>query len=270
MTIEEMKQKRRILGYSYKTLSEKSGVPLGTLQKIFGGYSKSPRENTIYKLAKALDDPDTYTYIDGHSPNLTVHDAVREYHIEKKQGEYTLEDYYAIPDEYRAELIDGVLYDMTAPRVDHQMVAGQIYAMLLSYISQNGGTCIPFIAPADVQLDKDDKTMIQPDVFVVCDRSKINGKNLFGAPDFIVEILSPSTSKKDRYIKSKKYKYAGVREYWLVDLKKEVVIVTEFKEDDEDIVTIYHFTDQIPVGIYHGDCKIDFAVIRDYIGFLKD
>lgn len=270
LTIEEMKEKKRLLGYSYQTLSERSGVPVGTLQKIFGGYSKAPREKTLRRLSAALEQGEYY-YASGRggisSEMLRETAAV---YAAKKQGEYTLEDYLALPDEKRVELIDGVFYDMGAPRMDHQLAAGQIHAMLLTYITQNKGTCVPFIAPADVQLDCDDRTIVQPDIFVVCDRSRINGARLYGAPDFVIEILSPSTSRKDRYIKLSKYKFAGVREYWLVDLRKQVVIVNEFDANDDDRVSIYSFSDQVPVGIYNGECRVDFAQIREYIRFITD
>ncbi len=268
LTIEEMKERKKQLGYSYQTLSKKSGVPLGTVQKIFGGYSQAPREKTLRLLSEALESHNSDVYYERFSK---APEAVREasaYSI-KQQGEYTIEDYLALPEERRVELIDGVFYDMSAPRTDHQLVAGQIYAMLLAYISQQKGNCVPFIAPSDVQLDRDDKTIVQPDVFIVCDRSRILGSRIYGAPDFVVEILSPSTSKKDRYIKTKKYKYAGVREYWLVDIPRQIILVYEFKEDDNDLVTIYHFSDNVPVGIYEGDCTINFALIRDYISFIE-
>ncbi|MBQ7535333.1 MAG: Uma2 family endonuclease [Stomatobaculum sp.] len=185
-----------------------------------------------------------------------------------RQGEYTLEDYYALPDEKRVELIDGVFYDMSSPRTDHQLIAGQIHAMLLNHITSKGGNCIPFIAPCDVNLDRDDRTMVQPDVMVICDRQSIQTRIISGAPDLAIEVISPSTRKKDMILKLHKYSHAGVREYWIVDPITERVIVYPFEE--EDFIRIYGFDDKIPVGIFGGDCMIDFNNIKNYIAFLKE
>ena len=99
------------------------------------------------------------------------------------------------------ELIDGVFYDMEAPSTYHQIIGMELGFLLKSFIKEKGGSCIPFASPVDVQLDCDDKTMVQPDIVVICDRSKFQSGRIYGAPDLIVEVLSPSTRKKDMYIK---------------------------------------------------------------------
>lgn len=104
----------------------------------------------------------------------------------KKQGEYTIEDYRKLPEDERAELIDGTIYDMAAPLSVHQLLASKIYSSLAGYIEKNQGACIPMFAPVDVQLDQDDKTMVQPDLMIVCDRKKLTRQGVFGAPDFIM------------------------------------------------------------------------------------
>ena len=96
-------------------------------------------------------------------------------------GDKTIEDYLALPDERRVELIDGVFYDMAAPSYVHQIIALKIFQILLNHVEKNGGSCMPFAAPADVQLFCDsDKTMVQPDVFVVCDRDQVTLNKLLG------------------------------------------------------------------------------------------
>ena len=186
----------------------------------------------------------------------------------KKQGEYTLEDYYALPDERRVELIDGVIYDMSAPTTIHQLIGLEIWGQLQKFIRKKKGTCIPFAAPVDVQLDCDDRTMVQPDVLVVCDRDKIIKRCIYGAPDFVVEVLSPSTKRKDGIIKLSKYISAGVREYWIVDPDKKQVVVYDFQKEDYPV--IYGFGGEIPVGIFDGECQIDFAEIYEYMRFLYE
>ncbi|MCD8022580.1 MAG: Uma2 family endonuclease [Lachnospiraceae bacterium] len=178
----------------------------------------------------------------------------------KRQGEYTLGDYYALPDEQRVELIDGVIYDMAAPGGDHQTAAAQIFRQLDDYIEVNGGSCVPFVSPIDVQLDCDDRTMVQPDVAVLCDRRKYTERCIYGAPDLVIEVLSPSTSKKDQTIKLRKYQNAGVREYWMVNLKQEKVIVYDFEHagDVKVMPVIYGMDKPIPVQIYGGKCQITF------------
>ncbi|MGN0333958.1 MAG: Uma2 family endonuclease, partial [Lachnospiraceae bacterium] len=108
----------------------------------------------------------------------------------------------------------------------------------------------------------------QPDVFVVCDRSKIIKRCTYGAPDLIVEILSPSTRKKDISIKLKKYIGAGVAEYWIVDPDKKTVVVYDFAHDE--LPAIYGFDAKVPVGLFDGECEVDFAEIFEYISFLYD
>ena len=186
----------------------------------------------------------------------------------KRQGEYTLEDYYAIPDDIRVELIDGVIYDMSAPTFTHQDLAFELAVFLRNYIKDKKGKCKTYVSPIDVQLDRDDKTMVQPDVIVVCDRDKIMNRCLYGAPDFVVEILSPSTSKKDSTIKLKKYKHAGVREYWMVDPDKKKVVVYDWNKSD--IPAVFGFDAKVSVGIFDGECVIDFAEIFEEIAFLYE
>lgn len=282
MTITEMNERKRELGYTDARISELSGVPLSTVRKVLGGITKAPRYDTIKALEKVLgketagsdynsriSDNETTAFSYDSCMTSGAPQGVREaqpvYSI-KKQGEYTLEDYLAIPDERRVELIDGVIYDMSSPLGHHQIIAGQIYFHLVSYISGKGGPCIPFIAPIDVQLDCDDKTIVQPDVLILCDRSKYTPQRIVGAPDFVVEVLSKSTREKDMFLKLNKYRSAGVREYWMVDPDKKTVIAYNFENDDD--LSVYTFRDKVPVGIYGGDCVIDFAPIDDYVSQL--
>ena len=186
----------------------------------------------------------------------------------KEQGKYTIEDYLAWPEDQRIELIDGYIYEMAAPSVPHQIIAGLLYADILAQITAANGSCVPLISPTDVQLDCDDKTIVEPDVFVVCDRSKIRGKRIFGAPDFVIEVISPATSKKDMTLKAPKYANAGVKEYWMVDPLKRHVIVHVF--DDSADTSIYGFDQTVPVAVSNGTCAIDFSRIDSYLNRLFD
>lgn len=215
-----------------------------------------------------MKDKDTYDYFDylENREIPMVKEELAPYLAHRKQGEYTIEDYYNLPDEHRVELIDGAIYDMTAPTYVHQGFGGEIYAVFRDYIRKNKGKCMAFISPADIQLDRDNKTMVQPDVFVICDRDKLKKRVLFGAPDLVVEILSPSTRKKDIVIKTRKYRFAGVREYWIVDPMHKQICVHEFAKND--ITALYSFDDCVPVGIWDGKCVVDFKEIYEYLRFL--
>lgn len=207
-----------------------------------------------------------YTSKNNDKVNMVKEEAV--VYGAKRQGEYTLEDYYAIPDEKRVELIDGVIYDMAAPTFAHQQIGFLMGWQLKNFVSKKKGTCIPGVAPIDVQLDCDDKTMVQPDVIVICDRDKVINRCVYGAPDFVVEVLSPSTSKKDSLLKLRKYKAAGVREYWMVDPDKKKVVVYDWSKSE--VPTVYGFDAKVPVGIFNGECEIDFAEIYQEIAFLYE
>ena len=174
-----------------------------------------------------------------------------------------IDDYRALPDDQRVELIDGYFYDMASPTFGHQSIGGEIYRQIANYIMEHGGSCRPFIAPVDVQLDCDERTMVQPDVGIVCDTSKIKRFGIYGAPDFVVEVISPSTKKKDYALKLSKYMEAGVREYWILDFVQEKVLVYFFESDVYPV--IYGFDKPVPVNIYNGELKIDFTNIARWL-----
>ncbi|WP_026496502.1 Uma2 family endonuclease [Butyrivibrio sp. WCD3002] len=238
MTIDQMIRRKEELGLTYEQIAQRSGVPVGTVQKVLGKITKSPRYDTISALEKVLG----------------------------ATGEFTIEDYYALPDDQRVELIDGVFYDMSAPYTSHQIIALDIFTQIKNHIRSKKGKCIPLAAPCDVQLDKDNKTMLQPDVMIICDRDKVVKQKVYGAPDFIVEVLSKSTKKKDMTLKMTKYENAGVKEYWIVDPDKQKIIVYDFLHDYD--VSIYGFEDEVPIAIYDGKCKVDFKQIIEDISFL--
>ncbi|MCD8119096.1 MAG: Uma2 family endonuclease [Lachnospiraceae bacterium] len=192
------------------------------------------------------------------------------YGRKKKQGEFTIEDYYALPDDERVELIDGVIYNMSAPVASHQSIVAGLTTAFCNYVESKNGDCEVFPGPIDVQLDRDDRTMVQPDVLILCDRDKLKNGIIYGAPDFVVEVLSPSTSRKDRIIKLRKYREAGVREYWMVDIKRKEVEVYIFQNPElATLPRVYGFEDIIPVGIYGGDCVVDFSRISRRISWME-
>ncbi|MCI8899847.1 MAG: helix-turn-helix domain-containing protein [Lachnospiraceae bacterium] len=261
MTIEEMKQRKLQRGYSYAQLSELSGVPLGTVQKIFSGDTEHPRYATLQALEQVLKDRDGGMALSDSA--AFSYGSPRE----KKQGEYTVADYLAMPEELRVELIDGVIYDVAAPMFDHQKIAGEIYRQIANYIMDNGGKCEAGISPIDVQLDRDDKTMVQPDVLILCDGEKLLKGRVFGAPDFVLEVVSPSTKRRDYFKKLMKYENAGVREYWILDPYKRQLVVFFFEADI--YAQIHDMTEPVPVNIYGGKLRIRTDHILEWCGNME-
>ena len=159
----------------------------------------------------------------------------------KKDGEYTLEDYYALPEEVRAELIDGYLIYMDAPTIVHQEIIGELCYYMRDYVK------------------KDNKTMLQPDLVVICDKELTDGRRINGAPDFVAEVVSPSSRKRDYMIKLNKYWKAGVREYWIIDPEKKDISTYWLQGSDTEFeVMHYDFEDKVPVRIWAG-AEIDFS-----------
>ena len=145
---------------------------------------------------------------------------------------HTYADYLSWPDDVRYELIDGEAYAMApAPTPLHQLWVGEVYRQLADTLS--GTPCRVFLAPFDVRLSHDDTfevdadidTVVQPDLSVVCDRGKIDERGCRGAPDWVVEVLSPSSAGRDMIVKRDLYERHGVREYWIVHPTDRVVTI---------------------------------------------
>lgn len=167
---------------------------------------------------------------------------------------YTTDDIYALPDGERAELIDGHIYYMAPPSRRHQLIAGELFTIINTYIKSKGGSCEPYIAPFAVFLNGDDKNYVEPDISVICDKSKLTDKGCTGAPDWIIEVVSPGSRRMDYYTKLFKYRTSGVREYWIVDPEKNRVTVYDLEHED---VNEYTFEDTVKVCIY-SDLSINF------------
>ena len=174
----------------------------------------------------------------------------------------TISDMEALPEGTGAELINGVIYDMAAPTVAHQELVSFLHGTIWNYIFTRGGTCKVFTAPFDVQLDKDDYTLVQPDISVICDKDKLsNGKRCIGAPDWIVEIVSPSTDTRDYKTKLLKYRAAGVRAYWIVDPLDKRIVIYSFESGAFQILPLQC---KVKAEIFP-DLEVDFAAL-DFSG----
>lgn len=171
---------------------------------------------------------------------------------------YTIHDIYLLPDGQRAELIDGQIYYMAPPSRAHQEIAGELFTTINNYIKSNDGACKPYIAPFSVYLNENDTNYVEPDISVICDKNKLTAKGCNGAPDWIIEIVSPSSRRMDYSVKLFKYRSAGVREYWIVDAERNRITIHDLEHED---MNEYTFSDSAKVGIFD-DLFIDFGQIR--------
>ncbi len=172
--------------------------------------------------------------------------------VVREEKTYTIDDVYTLPEGQRAELIDGQIYDMAPPSRLHQRLLNFINTEINLYIRNNNGNCEVYPAPFAVFLNEDNINYVEPDISVICDQSKLTDKGCNGAPDWIIEIVSPSSKRMDYLIKLFKYRNADVKEYWIVDPEKNRITAYNFVHDT---IEEYAFGDDVPVGIYE-----DFSI----------
>ena len=162
---------------------------------------------------------------------------------------YTSEDYWNLPEGQHAELIDGKLYAMAPPNRAHQKLSILTANIILNHIQSNHGNCEVYTAPFAVNLNKDDETWVEPDISVICDKEKLSDRGCEGAPDWIIEIILPSTQSRDYLKKLMLYQNAGVREYWIVNPRIFNTTVYNFETGES---SSYSFEETISVGILDG------------------
>ncbi len=176
---------------------------------------------------------------------------------------YSEEDYYNIPEDTRAEIIDGRIYYQAAPSRVHQKILSELHITIGQYIKSKGGSCQIYPAPFAVKLFGDRTTIVEPDISVICDNSKLTDRGCTGAPDWIIEIISPGTASHDYIRKLNLYADAGVREYWIVDPLEQAVFVY-YLEEDKFRTVAHTFRDKIKVNIYD-DLYINFPDIANLL-----
>lgn len=177
--------------------------------------------------------------------------------MEKRDGKgYTIADIEALPDGERAELIDGEMFMMATPMTVHQRILVKLVFEIETYIRKNKGNCELLPAPFGVFIKKDDRNYVEPDISVICHGDKLDEKGCHGAPDWVIEIVSPSSRKMDYVRKTALYQETGVREYWIVDPDRETVTI--YEADRWDIPSCHSFSERIQTGIYK-DLYLDFT-----------
>lgn len=179
-----------------------------------------------------------------------------------KEPRCTTADIESLPEGQRAELIDGRMYLMAPPSLHHQDILLWLSVEIFSYINAHGGKCRVIPAPFGVYIKKDKHNYFEPDISVICDKDKLDQKGCHGAPDWIIEIVSPSSRQMDYCFKPTVYLEAGVREYWIVDIDRQQITVHSLEKSLSPVV--YRFGDTIKPGIYE-DFTIDSSRLAAYL-----
>ena len=301
MTIEEMKKRKQELGLSAEQLAEAASIPVSTVRKIMSGVTTHPRRNTVQALERvlrkkqgeytsedfealpdgfafdlaggafygrqsgepipqklldtifAMEKPFVYgnlagvDFEDNSEPDVPVRKARKKY--------YTAKDYESMPEDWRGELMDGELVALGQPTLTHQEIVLELSSQLKDYSRNKKHSCLVVPSP-EVKFSEDSVESFVPDVAVLCDPKKNREKRIIGAPDFIAEILSPSTQKYDLGYKYHAYRNYGVKEYWIIDGKNRTVLRCFFEEAREDK---FSFDEKIPVMISGGELEIDLS-----------
>ena len=179
-----------------------------------------------------------------------------------EQKLYTTDDILSLPEGVRAELIDGRIYYQDLPSQSHARITFRLSQLIDTYIQQSGSPCELYVAPFPVLLSGDGLNYAEPDVFVVSGPEKVGEHGCNGAPDLVIEVVSPGTRNVDYGAKLVKYQSAGVWEYWIIDAPHDSIQVYSFENGSLDK---YTFRDSVPVGIFSGCLTIDFKVFQRYL-----
>lgn len=190
--------------------------------------------------------------------------------LPKEDKKYTYADYLTWPESERWEIIDGVAYMQAAPTPAHQLISGELYRQFANYFQ--GKLCKAYPAPFCVRLSNGDEKknedinkVVEPDITIVCDKSKIDDRGCNGTPDMIIEVLSQSSIKRDRIIKFNKYEKAGVKEYWIVEPDGKIISVFILQENKRyGRPDIYSEDDKIKVSIFP-DLIIELSTVFEAV-----
>ena len=291
MDIKDLKERKKALKLTANQIAYMAELPYSTVSKICTGETKNPQYITIEKIDEAISRAEQTKrieaykdaikeYIENHPDEIfeplkfekiyrkennlssdpipyavPLTDGDTESNLAlKKVGSVTFEDYMKLDTDRWTELINGELITANNPSFDHQLIVDELGFVFKKYISDNGGKCRVFSSGLNVRFDEEDDTVLIPDVLVRCESGTIKDYGIYGAPDFVAEVTSPSTRSKDYHVKLEKYMSYGVKEYWIVDMQKRLVVT--YQGDMPTISAIYRFEDEVPVAIYDGKLKI--------------
>lgn len=291
MDINDLKRRKKNLKLTTAQLAYLAELPVGTVSKVMTGETKKPSYITIEKIDRALAHEEMIARLSEYK--LYLEEYFKE-HPDEDVDMKELENKYrserglsndpipfAVPisqiedhgnltavvdkratvsmlgeigEDRTVELLDGNIIINETPGIKHQTIVQNIGWTIQRFIDDNKGKCKAFSVGVNVRISEDDYTLLIPDIVVVCDPDSIRDDGIWGAPDWVIEVVSRSTRHRDYKDKMYKYMSGGVREYWIVDPEKEKV--TTYIEGEPMMAYIYNFEDEIPVYIYDGKLKI--------------
>lgn len=247
LTLKELKKEMKMTN---SEIAELSGIPVSTVNKIFSGETKNPRYGTLLAIEEVLVTkkkiPFAYNEMTESPMLLREENAAYQYSARK----YDMEDIERLDEWDRAELIDGKIYMSPSPTRKHQYLVTSLVAQIHYHIRKNKGGCHVYAAPFDVRLFQDEKTAVQPDVLVICNKDILTDKGCTGAPDWVIEVISESNASHDYVRKLMLYQKAGVREYWIVDPYQNKVMVLNYEDAKKS--NEYDFSVIVPSGVLTG------------------
>lgn len=260
MNVNDLRKLKEKENISCETISELSGIPVDVVIKIFTGEIKEPKYMSLLAIEQVIvrKKKIPFYYDEEKEYPCLIREQVA-YNFDARK--YYVEDIMQLCEGIRVEIIDGKFYTMTTPKRIHQFLSVNITSRMFNHIDKNNGKCHIYTAPLGVRLFADDETWVEPDILVVCKRKNIlTDQGCNGAPDLVVEIVSPNNAFHDYVRKLIKYKEAGVREYWIVDSSTERVTVYIFEDIEKKIE--YTYDDVIESHVLEG-----FEMrIADFIG----
>ena len=297
MDISDLKARRKAIGLTAKDIAYRAELPFGTVSKVFTGETKNPTFVTIEKIENVIKQEEmkirleTYAkafaqYLEDH-PDEDVDRTEFAKYYRKRHGLSpapialakeddgaifhgtlamrsrdlaTIDDLHLLGESKNYELLDGhIIYNET-PSLSHQRLVRSLGKIIDAYIESNNGECEVFDMGFNVRLCEDDYTLVIPDLFVLCDKSILKEDAVWGAPDWVIEVVSRSTRSYDYKEKMHKYMAAGMREYWVVDPAKDRVVT--FLEGEPMQIVIYGFDEKVPVYIYDMKLEMDFSSFK--------
>lgn len=250
MDIKDLKRLKKDAGMTNAEISELSSVPISTVNKIFSGATENPRYATLLAIEDVLRKKQKlpFRYDENRQEPCLVQEEATAYCYNAR--EYSFHDIEKLDEVGGFELVDGMLYLKGAPSRMHEYIIMELSFAFQSHIKKNQRKCHVYVSKLGVSLFKDDKTWVAPDVVVVCQKDKLTDEGVSGAPDLVVEVVSPSNSSYDYILKMMKYQQAGVREYWIIDPKLEIVSVFDFEEFHKS--GRYEYADTIVSNVLEG------------------
>lgn len=259
MDINDLKRIKKEAGMTNAEIAELSGIPFSTVNKIFSGATENPRYATLLAIEQVLIKKQKlpFRYDEYRQELCLIREEAAAYCYNARI--YNMNDIEQLDEGIRVELIDGKLYLMGAPTRMHEFLIMNIAFEFKTHIKKKKRDCHVYVSRLGVRLFDDDKTWVEPDIVVICRKDKLTDKGCNGAPDLVVEVVSPSNSSHDYLTKMIKYQKAGVREYWIVDPEQEIISVYNFENHEK--FGRYQYTDVITSGVLE-----DFEIcINDFM-----